>query len=111
MSNFFEENFSGNAGIGFMDDAEKHDLTELFDESHVIADYGFIEGEDGPFAVFCVKDMPGCFFFASSCITADLKKIEDAGEHKNIAKQKWDFFSKESKKGRTYTAMKWAGRA
>ena len=111
MANYFEEKFAGNKGIAFMENAEKHDLSELFDGQHVITDFAFIDGEDGEYAVFCVADKPGVFYFGSKPITADLRQIADDGQKGMISVAKWEFYSAKSKKGRSYSAMRYAGSA
>lgn len=63
-------------GLPFMEGREKGTIKE--DEIVNICDFGFLNGEDGDFAVFIIKENEKEFYFGGSVVTQNLKKIEDS---------------------------------
>ena len=68
-----------NSKISIMEGREKEDLKSLLDKEVTINDYDFLNGEDGIYAVFTIKEDTESFYFASSILTEDLQAMENAG--------------------------------
>lgn len=98
--------FNGGAGIPFMEGRNKQELFMLFDNPVHVEDYGFINGDDGDYAVFCVKEWPESFFFGNSVITDTFRQIDKDGMKNGISSVEMICYERASKKGRLYTAVK-----
>lgn len=61
-------------GLPFMEGKEKAD--NILDEKLTIKEYGFLNGDDGEFISYIVKEYPENFFFGGSVLTERFKHIE-----------------------------------
>lgn len=104
MSNYFEK--FNNGGIAFMEGRDKGNLQDMLDKPLHIVDYGFIKNDEGEYAVMQFAEDGSKFYFGNSIITEMLHTVEDDGMKEALAEQPIKFFSRESKKGRTYTGFK-----
>lgn len=84
-------------GIKFMDNAEKGTFDEIRDSVVHIADFGFIKGKRGEFAVIKVAEMPGRFYFCNEIITDMLKTVQEDGMESELALQGIRFYQNTSK--------------
>lgn len=94
-----------NKGITFMDDRTKGETEELIGKVVTITDYDFINGVNGDYVVFIVKEIPDSFYFGGMVLTDNLKELT-ADEKKELQEKglpcKFTMVkSKETK--RTYT--------
>lgn len=105
---FFTDLNSGK-GIAFMDNADKADLKDVATKLVHITDYGYIQGEDGDFAVIQLAETPGKFYFANSVITDMLKKVDGAYKKSELPNQGIVFKPRTSKKGRQYMSFEFVG--
>lgn len=64
-------------GIEFMSERTKGELDELLDKECTIVDFAFINGQEGEYAVFIVKEIEDSFYFGSSVVTEKLKALEE----------------------------------
>lgn len=96
-------------GVPFMEGRTKGDTEELLNKTVTVDDYAFLRNEDdGEYAVFSVKEIPESFYFGSTVITENLKRIEEEGLHDDVVKEglKVKVVKRQNKKGnRTYTAF------
>lgn len=105
MNNYFAK-YDRQGGIPFMEGATKHKIQELVDGNiYHVTDYGFINGEDGNYAVFCVAEIGNAFYFGNAIITDILREIEADGMKDALREQPVKFVAHTSKRGREYTAM------
>lgn len=70
--------------IEFMDNATRGSVKEIATSNNeplnafTVRDYGFLMGENGEFAVFCLNEIDNVFYFGNAQITSVLRQIEDA---------------------------------
>lgn len=96
----------GKKGIEFMQGRTKGELIEILDVVVTITDYEFLDGTDGEYAVFIIKEDNDKFYFGGSVLTRDLKEFTE--EEKNEVKEKGlpvKFSNKKSKNKRNYTGV------
>lgn len=93
-------------GIAFMDGREKGDLRDLYGEVVTIKDVGFIDGDDGKFAVLDIKEHPNHFFFGASVVSGHLLEL-DTEELEELRKEGLPvkFTEAKSKKNRRYQTV------
>lgn len=109
MNSYFNK-FVGNS-IPFMGERERADIKELADgrHYHIISDYGFIKSKqdkNSDYAVFCVKERAGVFFFGGSAITAALHTISDDNQREALAQEAVKFVTYESRFGNEGIAIR-----
>lgn len=93
-------------GIAFMDEGKKADIKSLVgDGVFHISDYGFIDGEDGRYAAFTVRERPGFFYFTSKPVYEVIAQVDEDGMRDALFEQAVAFVSGTNKQGREYTAM------
>ena len=107
MNNYFTD-LNPSKGIPFMDGAEKGEKDEILGEWLHIEDFGFIEGENGEFAVLQIRERPGKFYFGNSIITEMLQKVSKDNMKKHLADNAVKFSMKTSEKGRDYMTFEFA---
>ena len=90
--------------LPFMDGREKGDAKELVGQISTIADYGFLKGDDGDYAVFIVKERAKTFYFAGTVLTDQLQQLEAEGYHDTIVAEGLPMLlvEKKSKNNRSY---------
>lgn len=94
-----------NAGIPFMEGREKGNLSDMLDKPLHIVEFGFINGEDGEYAVMAFAEDAERFYFGNSIITEMLHTVKDDGMCEELAEQAITFVKRTSRSGkRTYTA-------
>lgn len=93
-------------GIEFMDEGKKADIKSLVGNGVFhISDYGFIEGEDGRYAAFTVREHPGFFYFSSKPVYEVIAQVDEDGMRDALFEQAVQFVSGTNRQGREYTAM------
>ena len=95
-----------NEGVPFMEGREKGDKAEILGKPLHIEDFGFINGQDGKFAVMLFSEIPDKFFFGNSIVTEMLQAVERDDMRKGLRECTITFkerVSKETK--RTYIAF------
>ena len=102
------DKFNKGEGIPFMDGRTKMD-TPVGEGLH-LKDYGFIKGDDAPFAVMLFEEYPKNFMFGNSIVTDDIKTIEkDMGSKEQalnlLAGVSMKFTKRVSKRGREYMSV------
>lgn len=107
MSNYFT-NLNPSKGIPFMDGAEKGEKEELLGEWLHIEDFGFINGENGDFAVLQIRERPGKFYFGNQIITEMLQRVNADSMKQHLAENAIKFTMRTSEKGRDYMTFEFA---
>ena len=107
MSNYFT-NLNPSKGIPFMDGAEKGEKDELLGEWLHIDDFGFINGENGEFAVLQSRERPGKFYFGNQIITEMLQRVNADSMKQHLAENAIKFTMRTSEKGRDYMTFEFA---
>lgn len=107
MSNYFT-NLNPSKGIPFMDGAEKGDKEEIMGEWLHIDDFGFINGENGEFAVMQIRERPGKFYFGNQIITEMLQRVNADSMKQHLAENAIKFTMRTSEKGRDYMTFEFA---
>lgn len=104
------DKFNKGKGIPFMEDKTKFDVP--LGEDLTIVDYGFIQGEDAPYAVLLFAEYPENFAFGNSIISDDIAQMEkDLGEKANVlnalkgVKVKFTKIASKKNPKREYTAV------
>ena len=102
------DKFNKGEGIPFMDGRTKTDIP--VNKGLHLKDYGFIKGDDAPFAVMLFEESPDNFMFGNSSVTDDIKTIEkDMGSKEQalnlLAGVSMKFTKRTSKRGRDYMSV------
>lgn len=102
------DKFNKGEGIPFMDGRTKTDIP--VGKGLHLKDYGFIKGDDAPFAVMLFEEYPKNFMFGNSIVTDDIKTIEkDMGSKEQalnlLAGVSMKFTKRTSKRGRDYMSV------
>lgn len=63
-----------NGGLDFMEGKDKSDI--VLGETYLINEFGFLNGDNGEYAVFTVKGDDEHFYFGASILTDKLKTLE-----------------------------------
>lgn len=82
----------------------------LFNNILTVADYGYLEGEEGEYAVISLQDYPNNFIYGSSVVTQAFKQLDEklsADEREYVLGQGLTFRLTEviSKNKRKYTKI------
>lgn len=95
-------------GIPFMEGREPSELVE--GQVVTLTDYGFIDGEDGKYVVFMIKEDDKHFYFGGLVLTQLCEQLDNYSDEevKEVLEHGIQFTTekKKSKKGRTYTKVK-----
>ena len=91
-----------NEGVPFMEGKTKGELQDVLNQKLHIDEFGFINGENGRFAVIHVKEYPEQFFFCNSVITEMLETVKEDGQEALLATSAITFSKAVSKKNREY---------
>lgn len=89
-------------GIPFMEGREKGKLRDMTDRVLHIADFGFIDGDHGNFAVVLFAEDDARFYFANSIITEMLEEVERDGMREELAYQPIVLSMRKSQSGNEY---------
>lgn len=96
-----------NAGIPFMEGREKGSLKDVHGQDLHIIDFGFINGEDGEYAVMMFAEDDAHFYFGNSIITSMLHTIDEDGMREELKEQPVQFEERTSRNGkRQYTTYR-----
>lgn len=94
-----------NEGIPFMEGRDKGDVRDLLGKTVNIMDFGFIRGDNGEYAVFCVKGEDKLFYCGGKAVTEILKRIKEDGMKEELAKQDAKILEVTSKTKRKYITI------
>lgn len=95
-----------NGGIPFMEGRDKGNVSDILGDTVHIVDFGFINGDNGEYAVFLTAENDDIFYFGNQVITDMLKEVQRDGMETELAKQDIVFEERTSKKGRNYIAFR-----
>lgn len=99
------DKFNTGGGIPFMEGRDKGDMHDILDEKLHIIDFGFINGDNGEYAVIQVAEYDRMFYFANTVITDMLKEVQADGMKEELKNQAIVFEERTSKRGRDYIAF------
>lgn len=68
-------NMNSGKGIEFMNEREKGEMQDLLNKNLTITDYSFINGDDGEYVVFIVKEDESKFYFGGKVLTENMKSF------------------------------------
>lgn len=91
------------SGVEFMDGRERKDLSILYGAKIHIVDFAFLQGEDGEYPVFIIKEDSSNFYFGNGILLEMLKQVEADGMKNALAQETIVFDRATSKKNRAYT--------
>lgn len=98
-------------GLAFMEGREKGILP--LDKEVVINEFGFLNGDEGEYAVFTLKGVDKEFYYGSSVVTDVLKQVEEVLNGDGESQTEFlehglpvQFTQRMSKAKRKYTAIK-----
>lgn len=95
-----------NEGVPFMEGRDKGEKSEILDKPLHIVDFGFINGNDGKFAVMLFAEIPEKFYFGNSIITEMLEAVERDNQRQALKEVQITFKERKAKEsGRTYIAF------
>ena len=99
---------NSNEGIKFMEGRTKGETAELLGKPVTIIDFDFLDGTDGLYVVFIVKEIKDSFFFGGSVLTKDLQLLndEEAAELRKTGLPVIMYEAKSKKTGRKYISVK-----
>ena len=86
-----------NKGIPFMEGKDKGSLRDMIDRPLHIEDFGFINGQDGKFAVILFAEDSDNFYFGNSIITEMLEQVDADGMRDALADETIVFSMRMSK--------------
>lgn len=95
-----------NGGIPFMEGRYKGNISDILGETLHIVDFGFINGDNGEYAVFYTREHADVFYFGNAVITDMLKEVQRDGMEAELSEQDIVFELRTSKKGRDYIAFR-----
>lgn len=64
------------SGLPFMEGYEKGETSEILGKVVNVVDYGYMNGEDGEYVVFIIKEDDEFFYFGSTVVTSSFKKLD-----------------------------------
>lgn len=95
-----------NEGVPFMEGRYKGEKSEILGKPLHIADFGFINGNDGNFAVMLFAEIPDKFYFGNSIVTEMLEAVERDNQRQALKEVQITFNERKAKEsGRTYIAF------
>jgi hypothetical protein len=65
------------SGLPFMEGREKLENSKVLGEVLTVDEYGFMEGEEGEYVAYTVKEYPKNFLYGSSVVSEGFKKFDD----------------------------------
>lgn len=93
--------------IDFMDGCARGDLSNLCTgEKYHIEDFAFLNGENGEYAVFTLKENKNLFYFGNSVVSEVLKQVETDNMVEALRNVGVVFEKVVSKKKRAYIAIR-----
>lgn len=93
--------------LELMEGRTKGDNKELEGKVVTITDYGFLNGSDGEYAAYIVKEIEDSFYFAGTVLTESLKQLDVEGYRDAIKEEglRIRLVEKRSNKGRKYFSV------
>lgn len=106
MNDFFKS-LNGGSSVACMNGRSKGVISDIYDQTvHIAADFDFLHGENGEYAVFTLVEDPQKFYFGNSIITDMLHAVADNGMRDDLPDQPVVFSIRKSKKfNRFYTTF------
>lgn len=93
--------------IDFMDGRDRAELADLCTgEKYHIEEFAFLNGENGEYAVFIVKENDNLFYFGNSVVSEVLKQVETDNMSEELRSVGVVFEKFVSKKKREYIAIR-----
>ena len=93
--------------IDFMDGRDRAELADLCTgEKYHIEEFAFLNGENGEYAVFIVKENDNLFYFGNSVVSEVLKQVETDNMSEELRSVGVVFEKVVSKKKRAYIAIR-----
>lgn len=93
--------------IDFMDGRDRAELADLCTgEKYHIEEFAFLNGENGEYAVFIVKENDNLFYFGNSVVSEVLKQVETDNMSEELRSVGVVFEKVVSKKKREYIAIR-----
>lgn len=93
--------------IDFMDGRDRAELADLCTgEKYHIEEFAFLNGENGEYAVFIVKENENLFYFGNSVVSDVLKQVETDNMVEELRNVGVVFEKVVSKKKRAYIAIR-----
>lgn len=94
-------------GIEFMEGRTLRSCDDIMDQEVTIRDFDFLSGDQGEYVVFIIDEDKDSFFFGSSILTDNLKKLEAEGFYDSIVSEGLPTIlsKKKSKNKRTYVSV------
>lgn len=65
--------------VKLLDGREKGEMNDILNIPVTVDDYDFMNGSDGRYAVFTIKERPDQFFFGGSIFTTRITELDDKG--------------------------------
>ena len=65
------------SGLPFMEGKEKITVDTVIGQTLTVADYGFLNGEEGEYVVVSLKEYPNNFIYGSSVVTQAFKNLDE----------------------------------
>jgi len=95
------------AQLELMQGREKGNTEALLNTPVTINDFDYLEGDDGTYAVFTIKEDTQQFYFGNSILTGHLQELEAKGFKNAVQGEGLPtlFEQKRSKQNRTYTKV------
>lgn len=64
------------SGLPFMEGLEKGETQEILGQIVNVDEFGFMNGDDGEYVVFTIKENEDNFFFGSTVVTSAFKQLD-----------------------------------
>lgn len=64
------------SGLPFMEGLDKGETSELLGHTVNVIEYGYMNGDDGEYVVFLIKENEEQFFFGSTVVTSAFKQLD-----------------------------------
>ena len=63
-------------GLPFMEGLDKGETAEILGQTVNVIEYGYMNGDDGEYVVFIVKENEEHFYFGSTVVTSAFKQLD-----------------------------------
>lgn len=64
------------SGLPFMEGLDKGETSDLLGQVLNVVEYGYMNGDDGEYVVFIVRENDEHFFFGSTVVTSSFKQLD-----------------------------------
>lgn len=65
------------SGLDFMEGKTKLEIKDILGQILTVAEYGFLEGDEGEYVVIAVREYPNNFLYGSSVVTQAFKQLDE----------------------------------